>query len=643
MKKINMAIMAVLATAALSSCVREKSFNDLTPLGENAIAFAVQGGATRSGNGEAFIHHGATIPFASNVEGFNLILDETVVNLDEFAPMTKGTPAYTENVGVLYANQLAVHAVGFVAGAEADAVFNNLDQQKVGNGWRYNHVYSSSPWPESGAVDFYLSMPATMNGVSITGYGKADNQGTITFTYQSPSNASEQQDILFAYTSLTKDQHDGYLPNGAPVLFRHALTGVKFAIANHSTTEKISIKEVIFSGLKDSGTCTITPAKNDAQDFGQKKDVTNYYSSATAVNWGTPERAIENTIEVENEDGSTTTVNEFYSYPSGEYADTVFFEPGSSFADNGAYPTSFSAAGNKHNLNDANATQTFWFIPQAMTDDVKLTIKYTFGTDEVKEGVLDFGNELAGVTWNAGELRTYTIRVDDVNVKIEDTVVPTATPNTTLTDMQGHIIYKDEAHTTPYTFTAYGGTKSAVAITNTGNTDAYIRAALIGQWLDNDGNPVFGFTDYTAGKVVLVDSWYQDQFVSQNGKHGHFVNLAGYKNTAQNTEYNNPLGNWYLNSDGYYYYKDAVAPGKIIGTAPTGATNTSDYLGNPLFTSYTVDKNPAVVVAGEVKDVYFVLEVATQGVTAKNSDGSSRSLSEAWSKAGVSVTFPSNN
>ena len=45
---------------------------------------------------------------------------------------------------------------------------------------------------------------------------------------------------------------------------------------------------------------------------------------------------------------------------------------------------------------------------------------------------------------------------------------------------------------------------------------------------------------------------------------------------------------------------------------------------------------------GKVKDVYFTLEIATQAVTAKRSDGTDATLTEAWSKAGVSVTFPSN-
>ena len=40
--------MAVIAAAMLSSCEKEKDFNELTPLGENAIAFTINNTGTRS-------------------------------------------------------------------------------------------------------------------------------------------------------------------------------------------------------------------------------------------------------------------------------------------------------------------------------------------------------------------------------------------------------------------------------------------------------------------------------------------------------------------------------------------------------------------------------------------------------------------
>ena len=601
MKKIYIAL-AVLGTALLSSCIQEKSFKDAN-IGENDIVITLQGAPATRTSEMGLVQKGATIELAASEDGHNIFLEETIEDLNSaWAPATKGTPAYTENLGVLYKNNMGVYASGL-----GDATYETMDDDVyarkegygTGEGWRYNHSYDSDPWV-AGNHDFYFRMPVDMtsHGVSFEDnpYGKSGNNLTITFTYPSPTKAADQQDIIFAARNIDKEEYRASLPNGAPVLFNHALSGVKFAIAN---PDEAMITSVVFTGLKGSGTCTITPAKETNYSD------TDTHSSATAVDWGTP--------TVVTGAKYTATFDKVVNYNTGK------------FAKNGNYPDSFKGAGSAqtNNLNDEDATQTFWFIPQAMTNDVKLHIVYTY--KEVEGEVdIDFGKELlkhnANTYWYAGQLRTYTIRVDEVNVKIEDTVNATKEENKELTDMDGTVIkkkiYDDEGQVIreePYTYTYYGGTKSGVTITNTGNTDAFIRAALIGQWLDEDGNPVFGFTDYTAQEVVLVDSWYQDQFVTKARKHGSFTGLVGY-----NDDYS---GDWVLCEDGYYYYKNVV---KVGATVPTT---------DPLFVSYTVDKNPAVVVAGKVKDVYFTLEISTQAVTAKKIDGSDYEWDEAWENA----------
>lgn len=70
-------------------------------------------------------------------------------------------------------------------------------------------------------------------------------------------------------------------------------------------------------------------------------------------------------------------------------------------------------------------------------------------------------------------------------------------------------------------------TKSNVQVTNTGTTDAYIRAAYVVNWLDKDNN------------IVASDP-------------------AGY--SYKLTE--NPDGKWTRASDGYFYYLSPVGPGE---------------------------------------------------------------------------------
>jgi len=566
--------MAVLATAALASCQQEKSFND-EKLSENSVVFTISGGATRAADAAPEVRQGVVIPLETE-DGSKFFLEETVVNLNEIGPETKGTPAYTENLGSLYKNDLSVY--GDKGSFTTAATYENMEtsmyarkDEAQGEGWRYQHNYNGDPWPKDGsAVGFYLNMPAAPTGVSITGR----TGGKFTFTYTSPTTAAEQQDILFAYRSMTKEQHHGFLPNGAPVLFQHALTAVKFAIGNDDddiSSNNIAITEVIFNGLVNTGTCEISPSAET--NYTDNKTT---YSSAGVTSWPTKSATANNTIS------------------SGTYSGTVNYTSGS----NNKFGDSWYSAGNEKNLNDANGTQTFWLIPQAVSSDVTLTIKYTFaGTPG--EWTIDFGKVLAAaakpVNWQAGELRTYTIKVDDVNLKIEDTVTNTV--------------------------------KSDVAITNTGNTTAFIRAAIVGQWLDHKNRPVFGFTDLLYN-YYAVDSWYQDQFVNTTaGTHGTFTDLAGYKGA------NNPLNKWYLCDDGFYYYSDPVDPGKIIGTAPSGATNASDYLGNPLFTKYEIGTAPSVTISGVNTKIHFSLEIATQAVTAKKLDGSTYTWQEAWENA----------
>ena len=233
--------------------------------------------------------------------------------------------------------------------------------------------------------------------------------------------------------------------------------------------------------------------------------------------------------------------------------------------------------------------------------------------------------------WQAGQLRTYTFKVNQVNVKIEDTVT---------------IENPDEQYT--------GSHKDDVVITNTGNTDCYIRAAIIGQWLDSAGDPVFGFTDFTAStqdeQYVLVDSWYQDQF-SETGqhKHGAFKNLPGYKNdteagTPGTTVFTSDW--WVMGGDGYYYFKYVVPAGKSVPAQDTdtkylavsasGTTEKTD--GAPLFESYKIKDAPDARVAGKVEDIFFELEIATQAISAKKLDGTYFTMEEAWAKAGITVT-----
>ena len=588
MKKTYIAL-AVLAMAALAGCQTEEFRNDsYTPKeGEVLIRVSNSDKTTKSDDFIAVVK-GETIDLGPDAEGTNYVLEETITNLNDiaFAPATKGTPGYTENFHPLYGGfNAAVYKDGSVY--EADGAFKVADESKL----IYKRKYPNDIWNGTGNPDlyFFLRTPVDYIDANTKDLTYDPENGTITFKYTSPAtdgkaSATDLKDMLFTSRPLTTaDEFNDFTKadKGLPVLFHHVLTGVKFAIAA-DVKDKVTITGVKFTGLADGGECVVTPQMEN----NGYTDVTADYSSATVSIWDS------NKLEHNGTEFSQTFSSTLQDYTS---AGTGVAHFGSTFYD----------AGKLNNLNDANASLTFWFIPQAMTDDVKLTIYYGEGD----EWTIDFGTTLKNknVTWKAGELHTYTIRIDDVNVKIEDAVTIGDGQTTTYTDDKG------------FTHTIYGGTKNGITITNTGDTDAFIRAAITGQWVDADGAPVFSFTDYTVPDIIQeIASWYNDQFGTGNGHFGVFDGLVGYGKNGKNGTGNT---GWVKGNDGYYYYNTKVAPNATTGTA--------------LFNSYTVTlaNVPKIKVAGALQEVHFVMEISTQAISAKKLDGSDYTWNVAWNNA----------
>ena len=80
---------------------------------------------------------------------------------------------------------------------------------------------------------------------------------------------------------------------------------------------------------------------------------------------------------------------------------------------------------------------------------------------------------------------------------------------------------------------ATGATKTNVQIKNTGDTDAYIRVAVVVNWASEDGKKVW------AQKPVLGTD-YSIAYATETG--------------------------WIPGADGYYYYTKSVTPGTLTGT-----------------------------------------------------------------------------
>lgn len=544
---------AAVAALALTSCQKEKDINgNNVPGGKNSVSFVLQGGApTRAADVASPVTKGFSAE-VGEVDGQSIFLEETITDLAFTAPVTRGTPLYTENLGYLYRSKLDVHTSTYAAG---DVTYSQIgDTQAIENYWCYGYDYPTNIWgDEVTPVDFAFRMPSEMttHGVS----GLSFNGTSTTFTYQSPEKAVETLDIVFGGVSTNyNDYKAAYAKDGGlKVTLYHALTGVKFAVANPKKDGKleygIQIDSISFIGLANGGSCTFTPGTNSG-----------------SVVW-TPSTQTGNVI--------------FQDFAATDLVDYVKDTDSNHFAD------SYFDGGTTQNINDASASKTFWLVPQEITNsNAKLRIVFTMNGKSNQHMEIRLG-DLHSSNWEAGQIRTYTFKLNDVNLKIEDQINMTTK------------------------------TKNNVVITNTGNTDAYIRAALVGQWLNEEGKPVFGFTDKLYN-FYAVASWYEDQFVStEPGTHGTFNGLAGYKNSTQN-----PNKNWYLCTDGYYYYSIPLAPNATTGD-------------DELFTSYVVGTAPEVTISGVPMPIHFSLEIATQAISANKLDGTHTNYTwqDAWENA----------
>ena len=561
MKKIYM-VMAVIAIAILSSCEREKDFNNLTPLGENDLAFAINNTDTRSADAVAEVQMGVSMPAGRTSDGEAYFLEETIEELNPTLA-TRGTPAYTVNLGTLYTT-MSVYADGKFGEAGFE-VMDMYENPNGGEGWRYHHNYDGSPWPENEneIVDFYLNMPASPTGVSIT---SRESKSTV-FEYTSPLTGAAQQDILFAHTSISKKQHDGYLPKGAPVMMHHALTGVKFRTghANDNPTKTI-ITKVVIKGLKSTGTATFA---NDTFEWDQLDNSTTFTQEFKNQAWSA-DPGVDGTV--------------------GTTGDIVW--------NNDLSSTNWTSAAADKNLNDENGSLTFWFIPQEIDETVTMEVTFRVKTKDTQDGqeithTIKFGEELnkgreSNVVWKAGQLRTYTLKPYDVAVKIVDSMV--------------------------------GLKKTDLHVTNTGNVDEYVRIMVIGNWYgwetEADKNAgkepdiMVGYTtDGSDGTNVMIEPWFREDEV-----YGQYFDdsFKGGRPKAGRTD-------WVRGTGSYFYF-----------TAKIGAGTTLDSATQALFQSYELPENkiPKIYIPVSTSNVrvpavgvHLKMEIVVQAIGTTAPDG----------------------
>lgn len=520
-------------------------------LPESAVAFKLGQDNVLTKGGASIMDAGIDISEETGIDG--LSIREEVSSLgSEYMPLTKGTPVFTENIADLYgeiaATAYQLSGTEKAGDAMADAaIFGGKDHiftPKEGKVWYHDYgsgvvipedllyffkapVFSGADAPYSNLKYSYSENTAVLNGTSTLGYGQ------ISFDYVSPgavyptsdmpvaNAATLQKDLVFS-SHLLEDKDDV-----ESVLLYHVLTGVKFKLGEIVSGKMniTKIQSVTFNNLISEGSCVVLPnydGYSDESNADGKKDKSSLVSKWTYA--ATPKRASFTQTFTENQ--QTTDLTK---------------EGGSDLAFPDAW---YAATANKgNNLNDPDASLTFMFIPQVITEDVTLDIVYDY-VDALGNEVtgatatIDFGEKMieslpTGTTtyeWKAGELRTYTLGVGDrVDVDITDQ-------------------YNADLHT-----------KSNLTITNTATATTYMRVAVIGNWYsdvyEKDSTQEDGYARDDAGKKILI--------LGEGAITPYVMSVD-----AKSKIYDND-SDWVEGSDGYFYYLNPVAGGHTIAQENT--------------------------------------------------------------------------
>lgn len=416
-----------------------------------------------------------------------LYLEASVMNVDDTyfnsrnVVTTKGTPNYTENFAKLHQTFDGVYYDGTTA---KNITFNNISD---GAPFRY-----AADIPAVAAKSNLMFLNAVDGGTTLENAGvknlkyNKSTYGSIEFDYTSPEEAVNQKDILFTTRTVAEDATD------VSVLFYHALTGVKFKAGNYgdniTTIDKISL-----TGLMTSGHCTVTPT------YEQE-----------GYNWEGHSNGNDQTKKV----AKSATVSLWKDCTGGGNNSNFTVQNLGVIEDDPAgnkFPANFGGGKDydKNNIMDEDYKNTFYFIPQNTGGNkVILTVEYTVkhvdpATKEVIEQHSGKRQVYLGQDWKAGELWTYTLTAKDIDVTVTDTVS--------------------------------GKQKSNVVIRNTGNADAYIRAAIIGNWQ----YAAYRGANHSKEQIKGNNSWEFDP-----------NQFSGLDNDS-----------WVLGSDGFFYYKYIVKAG----------------------------------------------------------------------------------
>ena len=147
---------------------------------------------------------------------------------------------------------------------------NESFSQKGGTGnWTIDGDFARF-WPSTEVSFFAVKNQTAYKGDVFADVAWNGGTPTIAFTVEKPvqTEASKQQDLLYAYTKATKNVQDNKCV--ANLNFRHALSQVVFKAQNKNKNIYVEISEVQVANLKTTGTFTFPTKVTDDKSLNDK-------------------------------------------------------------------------------------------------------------------------------------------------------------------------------------------------------------------------------------------------------------------------------------------------------------------------------------------------------------------------------------
>lgn len=242
--------------------------------------------------------------------------------------------------------------------------------------YAYNLNYSTSTgnaveggkplqWPREGKVRFFAFAPTvtdfnTKNTDGVLALSAADKKGSPTLTYTVPTDVEDQIDLMDTYADASG------LTSSSPEVelkFRHALTAVQIKCDESMRSSEIT--EVSISGV-----------------YGKGEHIIG------TLSW-----------ETIGDHNATYTIKKSITLdpkPGSEGGDGIHVSHGTQI------------------IGKDGDNLTFLLVPQKLPEGAQLTIKFkdkTAGTEHTLTGAL------AGETWDAGKIVTYTVSPSSVHIR----------------------------------------------------------------------------------------------------------------------------------------------------------------------------------------------------------------------------------